>query len=46
MLIDTDQYQQTSFLVPILDELDPSDPLLLLSKEIPWTDFDCTFEHF
>ncbi|WP_299948190.1 transposase [uncultured Microbulbifer sp.] len=29
-----------------LDQLDPSDPLLLLSKAIPWTDFERTFGHY
>jgi hypothetical protein len=44
MLADTDLYQQTSFLgTDLLYQFDLSDSLLLLSKEIPWTDFKRTF---
>ena len=44
MLTDTDQYQQTSFFgADLLDQLDQSDPLLLLAKAIPWQDFDSAF---
>lgn len=46
MLTDTDQYQQSSFFgTDLLDQLDASDPLLLLSKAIPWEEFEHAFEH-
>ena len=44
MLTPTDRHQQTSFFgADLLDQLDPSDPLVLLSKVIPWHDFDEAF---
>ena len=44
MLTHSDRHQQTSFFgVDLLDQLDPSDPLILLSKAIPWHDFDEAF---
>ena len=44
MLTGTDRYQQTSFFgTDLVDQLDPSDPLLLLSNVIPWQEFDRAF---
>jgi len=45
MLTGTDRYHQASFFgADLLEQLDPSDPLILLSKVIPWQDFDKAFE--
>lgn len=45
MLKDTSQHQQTSFFgADLLDQLDASDLLLMLSKAIPWSEFDREFE--
>ena len=44
MLRGTDRYQQSSFFgTDLLDQLDPSDPLILLSQVIPWHHFDKAF---
>ena len=46
MLTSTDQYQQTTlFGTELLDQLDNSDPLLLLCKAIPWEVFEEAFSH-
>ena len=45
MLTGTDRHQQTSFFgEDLLNQLDPSDPLLLLAREIPWREFDEAFQ--
>ena len=45
MLTGSDRHHQTSFFgEDLLTQLDPSDPLLLLAREIPWRDFDEAFE--
>ena len=44
MLTSSDQYHQANFFGPdLLLQLDPRDPLILLSKAIPWQTFD---QHF
>lgn len=44
MLKATEQHQQTSFFgSDLIDQLDPKDPLLLLSNAIPWQEFEKNF---
>ncbi len=44
MLKATEQHQQTSFFgSDLIDQLDPKDPLLLLSNAIPWQEFEKDF---
>ncbi len=39
----TDAHQLNFFTNDLLQQLDPSDPLLQLSAVIPWNDFDTAF---
>ena len=44
MLSHSPNAQQMNFLFPdLFDQLDVKDPLLLLSKSIPWEDFEKEF---
>ena len=45
MLRDTESYQQTSFFgADLFNQLDPADPLILLSRVIPWKELKGEFE--
>ena len=44
MLRSSDCHQQTSFFgTDLLDQIDQADPLIMLSKVIPWEDFESEF---
>lgn len=46
MLIDADRHHQTSFFgTDLLQQLDPSDALVLLADAIPWRHFEQAFSH-